>query len=732
MLTSLGAWMNLRGAWPHWQLKALNLTVEEWRHLAAMARDNYVRVVYKGYLFPFGHRASLIKVTERKFQPADKGSMKGRTSAYLRQRMFIVVRQPEMTYSGFGYNHEGREMPFKSVRITTLITPDLDKPENSDINGALQSAFWPRVGNDDFRFHLVAEDTEGQKCEFTIPLIFLENPIAKGDPEAPVPLTGATGDQTTALGNYLLLDERRTADLSGQKVAFAESKTLGDTSFETASIKFTAEIPGFSLGDDVAKFLPIVQRAQVDIPALKQILGTSTAAWVTFHDRYKNNAFDPGNNKGEVFVKLIDEAGTNDEYELNFGGNNQGDKVGGVITPNLNIQGISRVLGPVGGSHNSKIVDGIFDPVEFFQNADPKILGGIPLSDIIDLLTDSNDMPKFVQQQLPKELLTTYTWETTKLTVDDKNIFIPKSNASLTVNTVMRTKLPDVNADPEFEVTGSIKNFKMNLFGFIIISFDEFTFFTLNGRKPDVDVIMSQPDGIMFGGPLAFLNELKEYIPLDGFSDPPDLAVTPSGIKATYSLGLPDIAFGIFSLQNVSLDAGLAIPFNGDPARARFSFCERENPFLLTVSMFGGGGFAGLAVGLDGVEIVEASMEFGGCFAFDIGIASGAIYAFAGFYFKWGIQENGSEGVLLSAYFRMGGAVEVVGLICVSIELYLGMDYSNGAMAGQATLTITIDILVFSHSWAINVRREFAASPPPRFKDMTSLSHWQTYCETFA
>ena len=32
-----------------------------------LARDQYVRVVYKGYLLPFGHRASLVKVTERHF-----------------------------------------------------------------------------------------------------------------------------------------------------------------------------------------------------------------------------------------------------------------------------------------------------------------------------------------------------------------------------------------------------------------------------------------------------------------------------------------------------------------------------------------------------------------------------------------------------------------------------------------------------------------------------------------
>ena len=42
--------------------------LEQWRHIATLGRDHYVRVVYAGYLMPFGHRASLIKVTERKFE----------------------------------------------------------------------------------------------------------------------------------------------------------------------------------------------------------------------------------------------------------------------------------------------------------------------------------------------------------------------------------------------------------------------------------------------------------------------------------------------------------------------------------------------------------------------------------------------------------------------------------------------------------------------------------------
>ena len=43
------------------------LDVSEWVHIAAQGRDHYVRIVYEGHLYPFGHRAALIKITERKF-----------------------------------------------------------------------------------------------------------------------------------------------------------------------------------------------------------------------------------------------------------------------------------------------------------------------------------------------------------------------------------------------------------------------------------------------------------------------------------------------------------------------------------------------------------------------------------------------------------------------------------------------------------------------------------------
>ena len=108
-LTALGAWMDVlgdfdpRSASPHDPAGAFlpgvpTFSVEQWRHKAAMARDNYVRVVYAGHLCPVGHRASLVKVTERKLQQAPDGT----TTAYLRQSFFIIVRKPVKDYGFLG------------------------------------------------------------------------------------------------------------------------------------------------------------------------------------------------------------------------------------------------------------------------------------------------------------------------------------------------------------------------------------------------------------------------------------------------------------------------------------------------------------------------------------------------------------------------------------------------------------------------------------------------------
>ena len=103
----------------------------------------------------------------------------------------------------------------------------------------------------------------------------------------------------------------------------------------------------------------------------------------------------------------------------------------------------------------------------------------------------------------------------------------------------------------------------------------------------------------------------QEHHPARRVQRPACLDITPEGVRWSFSLALPDLAVGVFALQNLSLGAGFALPFVGGALTVSFEFCKREEPFFLTVSLFGGGGFFGLTIDPNGIQVLEAALEFG-------------------------------------------------------------------------------------------------------------------------
>ena len=79
----------------------------------------------------------------------------------------------------------------------------------------------------------------------------------------------------------------------------------------------------------------------------------------------------------------------------------------------------------------------------------------------------------------------------------------------------------------------------------------------------------------------------------------------------------------------------------------------------------------------------------------------------AGLYFKF----EGSD-MTLAGYFRLRGEVEALGIVSVSIELYLEMRYETGSgkCVGTATLSIEIDVALFSATIEISATKKFAGS----------------------
>jgi hypothetical protein len=726
MLTTLGAWLKLFGEWdpPDTPITPPNvpqteqqlLTVEQWRHEATMARDHYVRVMYAGYLAWVGHRASLVKVTERKFYFQHDADPPG-VVAYLFQRMFIIPRERVKTYND-------RDMPFKSIRIVTPVTPNLNDPNQSDVANLGQSAFWPQINVNgqptDFLFHLVGTDWENRQIEFIAPLLFVDK--SKDFSHAQVIRDHFnTGLQPT--------NPRRQRPMNGQTIAFAPAQKANDTSLESSSVIFT--VKESAQPNDTPHFRPKMTEAKVDIPAVKQLLGKTAVSTIAWEDTYLTGSGSSIGNKGDVFAKVTDSPA------LQFAA----DQAGGMVAPDINISGLSRSLGPVGGPVNN-IVGGNFNPKDIFAALDVKLLGGIALSEIIRPLLFNNPanvgdkLPKFVSVRDGNVIRTSYVWKLTRSElVDNHKLFLPKSNAEFSLEAVVETSLD--GSPPTFKITGKLTNFGVLLLPepdeaqLVQIDFNSVIFTAEKDKKVDTAVDLL---GVQFKGILQFVNTLSSVIPLDGFNDPPSLEIStsPPGVNVGFSFGIPTVGIGIMTIQNISLAAGFFLPFGKDPLNFHFAFCTRQQPFILTVSLFGGGFFA-MDMGIHKVVMIEAALEFGASVAINLGVASGQATIMAGFYF----QKAGDD-FTLTGYFRAGGSLSVLGIITVSLEFYLALTYETskakkhgGTLWGQASLTVKIEILFFSTSVSISMEREFSGSDP-NFRQLVSPDAWALYADAFA
>ena len=623
----------------------------------------------------------------------------------------------------------------------------------------------------------------------------------------------------------------------GQSVAFANSADPDDTTFAVQSITFGVEVPAQPKYDSLdrfePRFYPVVRSAQVDVPALQAIARTSAPASVVYAAPYLLNEFQSGN-EGEVFLARDPAAAA---FEVKF--SSQGDRSGGLVTPDLSLSGLSRITGPVSGDLGTS-AGGSFNPnVWFGAITGAKLFGVLKLGDILDLagFDELDKLPRFLGQALNQveRLLSDLVRLRERLAVnpvpdtgavmfllgeltdpgtgsipalldggsvatvaaqldsltDELEVMRGKIGASALppgVKTAVAQALdglqsgigavlgatelleqfaaggdlpralqaklewrPKVKswgpfvpsgdrnlllavdaAGDAFSVICSLDDFKLDI-EVLELQFERVQLRSVAGKKPEVDVVFT---AFVFKGPLSFVQTLRELIPFNGFSDPPDVEVSPEGITAGFSVGLPNIAVGVFSLENLSLAAGFAVPFVGPPLSTWFRFCERENPARLTVSMFGGGFYFGLTAHADGLAVLEGAIEFGAAISVDFGVASGSVSAMAGLYFKI----EGAD-FTLAGYFRLRGEVEALGIVSVSIELYLEMRYesASGKCTGTATISIEIEVALFSATISISCTKKFAgANGDPTLAELLDVApdatsaDWNAYCGAFA
>ncbi len=721
MLTPLGASLDLNGSWT-----PAGLSLIGWVQRSTTGRDSYVKTVTAGYLFPTGHKAVRITITDREFWVDSSGDV----VANLIQNTYVDVVQPTVTYHG---NPDepmaGRQNPLRSITITTKATPSLDVDPVADptiqVSGfTTDQAIFVRSGGQDVPFTHVATDVEGRQLHFTTGAIWVDEAA----------LSTVVGAVSSLIADYESLDASRiTPALGGQLLAFAQPIATGPG-------KTALHVDSYELGgvasltlSDAPGYFPVMTTATVRLPAAEQITGSSLSApIVAFDPDYLSGGFLAGH--PEVYLDVLSGG-----PPLAFPGKN----TGGSASPNFTVSAVTRDSGPAGGNpHNLR--NGTFNPSDFFPPGNGALLlGAIEVADILEAILGSGSKTKGQTPKLqsaleypgnnhtkpPTAITTTLDWSPS-LVDDPTGIFLAK-NGKKKAKIAIRARILTPFADPSatsFSVDVSLTNFELQLFGnaapFIGITFKKVTFKFGTGSKTVVEPTV---DSVTFLGPLTFINDLEQLLTSIGG---PSIELSGGGITASYALPLPDIAVGVFALQNLKLDAGLTIPFDGTPVRARFGLCTRDDPFLLTIECFGGGGFFSIAVGADGIESLEVSLEFGAAIALDFGVASGSASIMAGIYFE--LQTVPSPLVQLTGFLKADGSLEVLGILTLSVELYLGFTYLDpGKAYGEATLTVSVKVFCFSASVSLTYQKRFGGSGDPTFGQALSTGDWSQYCGAF-
>ena len=614
------------------------------------------------------------------------------------QQTFIVPRERVRSYETLPASDQ-RGTPFRHVEILTTTSPPINADEQD-------LAFWPRAlpNFEDVRFTLIGIDHDGVAHLFTTPLLFVRD---QPDNRSDVERIYADGP-----------DARRVTPFDSQIVAFAEHHDPGDTALPTQAI---AHVAHWTAGPG-AQFFPVIREAKVHIRALEQLAQGGPVPRIAYNRVYLSAGMS-GANTNEVFADLV---GSPPQLDL------RADQAGGLAVPRIEPSVLARRLGPIGGDP-AAIAQGQFpDPTAFLKQAlgPSKLLGVISLKDLI-VANGADPMTQVPQLRAIEQdgRLVATLMQSTGL----------RGGGTLKLATTLSAPLPGQSAgEPAYTTEGEVTNLTLTLIPDVAevmrIDIPRLYFASGAGQKPAFAADIRR---VEFVGALSFLNELRSFLG-DSLAAPPGVDVTPAGVRISYSIGLPTIAVGIFSLQNVAITAGLELPFStaatDTPVRLRFAFCERHRPFLLTVALFGGGGFVALELTPKGIALLEAALEFGASVALNLGVASGRVDVMAGIYFRLELEGTPDKrGVELTGYFRCGGSLEVLSLIRISAEFYLGLTWKAPKAWGMARLTVEVEIAFFSTSVSLEVERQFAGgSADPAFDALVAPEDWETYLAAFA
>ncbi|HET6735866.1 hypothetical protein [Mycobacterium sp.] len=743
-LSSLGGTLTASGRWDEF----------EWDHRAILGRDHIVRTALKGVLYPFGHRAVWVQMTER----SDDEDI-----AVLRKTNTLYVVEPLVRPGVAAPAELRRAFPFSEVELATREYRNLDEAHWTNtarstrqvaelearcaelnremfpihaglFNGAYQfgltTELLAEVDGDAGRYLKLYADrqriqraidllTEEGLGTVDIPTFFM--PTNNAVPmRFPIRCRAANGDVHVTVPLIFVAD----LDLGGDlRPPFT---TLTDPRVAAAlHKKYTTQGHG------------VVQLPGVPIDLTPADPPVSTEAQTTVHEVRRLNIVgnlagrgylpslglpgDPLSWAADVAVPTIRSlVGTDPTARVTF----TGDYLQGVANDvPLQIKGevvdaaqntlkdlevdFTGSTDRAGGLAAPKmIVDRVsqvhglvnaagaqsLDPRDLF--VDGASLLGFDLRDLVQSNHVPPELKTIVRDGMPNEVRMTWEGVGLKASPAESPMFSPTAPTS-TVSIAV------VSSADRNETTCTVTDFKLRMppgddDALIEFTFGMVKFHQVQGQAPSLKVEITD---IAFVGKLRLLNELRKVIGV--LKDlPVKVDASRDRVVARYALPLPDASALGFVISNALFSAALTVPFSNDESvSVGLGFASRQRPFTLTVLMFGGGGYVDLELIHSGLRRLEISLQFGAAIGMNFGVGHAEVHAFGGI--RYALV---SGAAVLTGYLHIGGSLDILGLVSVAIELRVELAYDSEAnhLVGRATIVVDIDVTLYSDSFELD------------------------------
>ncbi|MFV3126211.1 hypothetical protein [Niveispirillum sp. KHB5.9] len=184
----------------------------------------------------------------------------------------------------------------------------------------------------------------------------------------------------------------------------------------------------------------------------------------------------------------------------------------------------------------------------------------------------------------------------------------------------------------------------------------------------------------------------------------------PIGLKCMYDLPATSFGAGAVAVMNASLGVHVELAQRSEFEIRSFAyFGRRDQPFAMTVSFLGGGGYLEAeAVHLPASRrtdmVLRLSLGLCAGTGFSLGPLNGQVTIFLGLEANFHSGSSGSQ-LVIAAVFVIAGSVTAWGFVTLCIGVTLRLTYENDRAVGYGSISVTVKVSrFFKKSFSRNIR----------------------------